>query len=92
MGTMRLITDEERRHRLAVRHHLAPKARISDVTRLASDLVGLHGSDPATIYLSAAARLKKRSDAVPKLERALYDDRTLVRTLCMRRTMFVVPA
>ena len=91
MGKMRQITNEERRHRLAVRHHLAPKARLSDVTRLASDLVGLHGSDPATIYLSAAARLKKRSDAVPKLERALYDDRTLVRTLCMRRTMFVVP-
>src|SRR6478752_2932477 len=91
MRQMRHITNEERRHRLAARHHLAPKARISDVTTLASDLVGLHGSDPATVYLSAAARLKKRNDGIPKLERALYDDRTLVRTLCMRRTMFVVP-
>jgi len=74
------------RHRLAVRHHLAPKARISDVDQAqASDLVGLHWADPATIYLSAAARLKKQGGTVPKLERALYDDRTLVRTLCMRR-------
>ena len=37
------------------------------------------------------ARLKKPAGAVTALERALYDDRRLVRTLCMRRTMFVVP-
>jgi hypothetical protein len=74
-----------------VRHHLAPKARVADVVELAGDLVGLHGSDPATVYLSAAARLRKPAGAVAALERALYDDRALVRTLCMRRTMFVVP-
>ena len=91
MVRMRRITDDQRRHRLAVRHHLATGARASDVTTLAGDLVGLHGSDPATVFLSAAARLKKPAGAVAALERALYDDRTLVRTLCMRRTMFVVP-
>ena len=88
---MRRITDDQRRHRLAVRHHLTPRARVSDVATLAGDLVGLHGSDPATVFLSAAARLRKPATAVAALERALYDDRTLVRTLCMRRTMFVVP-
>ena len=74
-----------------MRHHLAPKARVADVVELAGDLVGLHGSDPATVYLSAAARLRRPAGAVAALERALYDDRALVRTLCMRRTMFVVP-
>jgi hypothetical protein len=74
-----------------VRHHLAPRAHVADVARLAGDLVGLHGSDPATVFLSAAARLRKPAGAFRALERALYDDRTLVRTLCMRRTMFVVP-
>jgi hypothetical protein len=61
------------------------------VVTLAGDLVGLHGSDPATVFLSAAARLKQPAGAVTALERAMYDDRALVRTLCMRRTMFVVP-
>jgi hypothetical protein len=51
--------------------------------------VALHATDPATVYLSAAARL--RQPTIAQIERALYDDRTLVRMLGMRRTMFVVP-
>lgn len=85
------ISDDERRARLGVCHHLKPASRLSDVTTLAGDLVGLHGSDPASVFLSTAARLREPSGAVVALERALYDDRRLVRTLCMRRTMFVVP-
>jgi hypothetical protein len=88
---MRRFTDEERRARLGLRHHLAASARLSDVTKLGGDLVGLHGSDPASVFLSAAARMKQPARAVAALERALYENRTLVRTLCMRRTMFVVP-
>jgi hypothetical protein len=88
---VRCITNSERRARLAVRHHLAPSARLTDVVKLVGDLVGLHGTDPATVFLSAAARMRKPAGAVSALERALYEDRTLVRTLCMRRTMFVVP-
>ena len=56
---------------------------------LADDMVGLHATDPATVFLAAAARLKQPT--VEAVERALYDDRTLVRTLCMRRTLFVIP-
>jgi hypothetical protein len=88
---VRRISNDERRARLAVRHHLATSARLTDVTKVASDLVGLHSSDPAAVFLSAAARLKTPARAVPALERALYDDRTLVRALGMRRTMFVLP-
>ena len=87
----RRIDNEERRARLAARHHLWPRARLTDVVRIAGDLVGLHATDPPTVFLSAAARLRTPGRAVGELERALYDDRTLVRTLCMRRTMFVVP-
>jgi hypothetical protein len=85
------ISNDERRVRLAVRHHLAASARVTDVRTIAGDLVGVHGTDPATVYLSTAARLKTPVRAVASLERALYEDHTLVRTLCMRRTMFVVP-
>jgi hypothetical protein len=88
---MRFIPDEERRARLARRHHLAPSARTDDVSVVARDLVGLHGTDPASVYLAAMTRMKRRSNTVESVERALYDERTLVRTLCMRRTMFVVP-
>lgn len=88
---MRRIGHDERRARLAVRHHLAASAHVDDVVDLAGDLVGLHSSDPASVFLSAAARLTQPSDTVSVLERALYDDRTLVRTEGMRRTMFVVP-
>lgn len=87
----RRVRDRERRARLAVRHHLAPRARAGDVVQLAGHLVGLHGTDPATVFLAARARLEKPSGAIAALENALYEERTLVRTLCMRRTIFVVP-
>jgi hypothetical protein len=86
---VRRVTDAERRARLTTRHHLAPSAKASDVVALAERLMGLHATDPATVYLAAAARLPKPS--IAEVERALYDDRTLVRTLGMRRTLFVVP-
>jgi hypothetical protein len=85
------IDDRQRRARLARGHHLAGRARATDVVEVAADLVGYHGSDPATVFLSARARLRKPAETVQALEDALYVDRRLVRTLCMRRTMFVVP-
>ena len=56
---------------------------------MASDLVGLHGTDPVSIFLGARARVAGLVPAT--LERALYDDRTLVKVLAMRRTLFVIP-
>jgi hypothetical protein len=88
---VRRITDDERRSRLALRHHLASPARATDVTIIARDLIGLHASDPASVFLAVAARSRNPGRAVKLLERALYEDRSLVRTLGMRRTMFVVP-
>jgi hypothetical protein len=77
----------ERRTRLARRHHLA--APVASVVEAASDLIGLHSSDPTSVYLAARARCDGfvRED----LEAALYETRSLVRMLGMRRTMFVVP-
>jgi hypothetical protein len=51
-------------------------------------VVALHSTDPATVFLSAWART---SGFLPAdLERALYVERSLVRMLGMRRTLFVV--
>jgi Winged helix DNA-binding domain len=52
-------------------------------------MVCLHGTDPATIYLSAWVRVDGM--AVADLERALYVDRSLVKHLAMRRTLYVFP-
>ena len=84
---MRRIGAEERRARLGRRHHLARPARSPD--DVAEGIVGLHSSDPATVYLSARARVA--GFAPTDLEDALYEHRSLVRMLGMRRTMFVVP-
>lgn len=77
----------ERRARLAVRHHLARPAR--SVEEVVAAIVGLHSSDPVSAFLSAWARVKGFVPA--DLEDALYDRRSLVRMLGMRRTIFVVP-
>lgn len=79
----------ERRARLAARHHLAPTAHAASPIVVARDLVALHGTDPATVFLSIVARHQQPS--VAAIEEALYVKRELVRMLGMRRTMFVVP-
>jgi hypothetical protein len=80
---------DERRLRLLRRHHLAPADRAQDVLTAAADLVGLHATDPVTVYLSATARVEGAK--VADVERALYEERTALRMLGMRRTLFVVP-
>lgn len=83
---MRTIGTAERRARLARRHHLWRPA--ADASTVAADLAGLHSSDPSTVFLSAWTRVRGFDAA--SLERTLYDERTLVRMLGMRRTLFVV--
>ena len=85
---MRRIGIEERRARLGLRHHLAGTAK-AGVVEVARDLVGLHATDPATVYLAARARML--DPGVAAVEQALYEDRALVRILGMRRTMFIEP-
>lgn len=85
----REIDTAERRARLARRHRLAPGHRAADVVDAARSVVALHATDPATIYLSARARVADM--AVDDLEEALYADRSLVKQLAMRRTLWVVP-
>jgi len=83
------ITTQQRRARLGVRHHLAQPASGITPAELVDDLVVLHATDPASVYLSIAAR--STDLGAEQLSEALYDDRTLIRMLGMRRTMFVVP-
>ena len=86
---MHAISADERRARLLVRHRLDPAARSDDPLEVARSLVCLHATDAVTVYLAIQAR----SDGVAPadVESALYDDRSLVRLLAMRRTLWAVP-
>lgn len=84
---MRKFDIAERRDRLSRRHRLAPGHRAASVGEAADAIVCLHGTDPASVYLSAWARVDGLTLA--DLDQALYSDRALVKHLAMRRTLFV---
>jgi Winged helix DNA-binding domain len=79
----------ERRARLVVRHRLAPGARAGTLTEVARSIVGIHSSDPITVFLAGWARLVDPD--VGAMERELYEARTVIRMHGMRRTLFVFP-
>jgi hypothetical protein len=85
---VRSFTVEERRARLARRHFLSAQA--DSIGGVTADLVGLHATDPATPYLSLWARLPGFS--IADLDVELYEKRTLVKHLAMRRTLWIVRA
>lgn len=83
------ITDGQRRARLGLRHSLATRSVGRSADEVAGDVLVLHATDPSSVFVSLAAR---STDLTPDdVTRALYDERSLVRMLGMRRTMFVVP-
>jgi hypothetical protein len=86
---VRTIDVAERRARLARRHRLAPGHRASDVVEAARSMVCLHATDPSTVYLSAWARVDGM--VTTDMDRALYVDRSLIKHLAMRRTLFLFP-
>jgi hypothetical protein len=50
----------------------------------------VHSTDPASVVVASWARLADRAATAAEVERALYEERTLLRLMAMRRTMFVV--
>ncbi|HEX5118810.1 MAG TPA: winged helix DNA-binding domain-containing protein [Pseudonocardiaceae bacterium] len=83
------MTDDERRARLAVRHALAPAYRVDSPEAATRAVTALHSTEPATVYLSCWARVT--GFEIADLDRALYAERSLVKQLAMRRTLFVFP-
>ena len=81
------VSVAQRRGRLVERQLLG--APVGSVGEVAESLVALHATDPVTVYLSARAR---SGCAAEDVDAALYQERTVVRMLGMRRTVFVVPA
>ena len=83
---MRVINDEQRRARLATRHALAK--RVGSVEEAVEAVTCLHATEAPSVYLSVVARSDVTRDDIA---RALYTDRTVVKQLAMRRTLFTFP-
>ncbi len=88
---MMVFDTAERRRRLAVRHALVPAAKAAGTAAVASRLVALHATDPASVFLAIQTRTAPAVTPAA-IEDALYERRELVRMLGMRRTVYVVPA
>jgi hypothetical protein len=86
---MRHVSDDERRARLAVRQALAPAFRVDSPVAATRAMTALHATESATVHLSSWARVGSLD--IADVDRALYDDRCLVKQLAMRRTLFVFP-
>ena len=83
---MRQISDEQRRARLGVRHGLAE--RLESVESATAAMTCLHATEPASVHLAAQARTGCTREQV---DVALYETRSVVKQLAMRRTVFVFP-
>lgn len=74
--------------RILARHHLGTPWEPASIESLAADMVGLVSAEPATPYLSLAARLPEFDPTA--LDRALDERRSLVRFRCMRGVLYAV--
>ncbi len=86
---VRRVGDDERRARIGVRHALAGEHKRSSVEGVADAMTVLHATDPGSIHLACWARMPQVGLA--DVDRALETDRTLVRQLSMRQTIFATP-
>ncbi|WP_132992298.1 winged helix DNA-binding domain-containing protein [Gordonia zhaorongruii] len=87
MNARRRVGDGERRARFQRRHLLTGRGDAS-VVQIADALIGLHATTASTVHLSAWAR---NGGLLPAdVDAALYDERSVVKQLAMRRTLFVM--
>lgn len=85
----RRISDSERRSRIGVRHALAPAHRLDHVTTVVRAMTVLHATEAATVHLAIAAR--SEGITPEDVDAELYEARSVVKQLAMRRTLFVFP-
>jgi hypothetical protein len=90
MAKVLRISAAQRRARLGWRHRLAGDAQADGPEQVARSLVAVHSTDPSSVYLAMLARMTPAA-GLSSVDCALYADRTLIRLLGMRRTVFVAP-
>ncbi|GAB3997226.1 winged helix DNA-binding domain-containing protein [Nocardioides marmoraquaticus] len=83
---VRHVSDDQRRARSWRRHALG--SPVASVEEAVTSVVCLHATEPHSVHLSAAVRSGATREQVGA---ALYDDRSVVKQLAMRRTLFAFP-
>ncbi|HLS48521.1 MAG TPA: winged helix DNA-binding domain-containing protein, partial [Actinomycetaceae bacterium] len=89
MSARRHIDNAERRNRLAIRHGLHPSHRLPDALSATKAMTVLHATEPSSVHLAVHARTD--GVTIADVERELYEQRSLVKQLAMRRTLWVFP-
>lgn len=72
------------------RHHLTKRAPLASLAQVAGDMAGAQAQIMSAAQVSLWART--RGLRAEDVERALWEDRTLVKVWCMRGTVHLVPA
>ena len=75
---------------LAHKQRLLPDSKGDDVVQVTRDIVALHATAATSPYFSLWARCRDFQREM--LEDALYEQRTLVKWLCMRVTLHAIPS
>lgn len=83
---VRHVDDDERRARLGRRSGLTQDARFGDLLEATRAMTVLHATEPASVHLALRARVERL--ALADVENALYTERSLVKQLAMRQTLF----
>ncbi len=74
---------------MGVRHRLAAGTGASSVAEAAAAVVVIHATDPASVFLQARARMASSSPTT--IEQEMHEERSVLKLLAMRRTLFLVP-
>lgn len=82
------VSDDHRRARLARRHGLAAGHRHRTIAAATDAMTALHATEGTTVHLALHARMTGLT--IEDVDRALYRERSIVKQMCMRRTIFAV--
>ena len=73
-----------------IKHHLLKKAGRKDLVKVVGDVCGLHAQAARSPYLALWSRVEGFEDEL--LDKALFEDKSLVKTWVMRGTLHIVPS
>lgn len=81
-------SNAHRRARIAQRHGLARQHRYDTIAAATTAMTALHATEASSVHLALLARVKQLTPA--EVDHELYEARSLIKTMAMRRTIWVV--
>jgi uncharacterized protein YcaQ len=88
--SLETISLEKVRQLYLIKHHLFKKADTEDLVKVVGDVCGLHAQAATSLYLALWNRVEGFEDKL--LDKALFEDKSLVKTWVMRGTLHIIPS